>query len=166
MGLVHWLQLSYTLYEVYQAYQFEEGHFSRRNQSTPPKIILSATLGGILVKRLVIKAIRVTFFIKACRFRAFPPPLVFQFLHIFQGQVTHQLQLYPQLQITYCLNLATHLKVLRSVPNVLCSCPLNDSLVSFVIIVLTNEFYPLMLAHPCFRWLRSLRFLPWSITSL
>ena len=35
----------------------------------------------------------------------------------------------------------TPLKGLRSVPNVLCSCALNDSLVSFVIIVLTNEFY-------------------------
>ena len=57
-------------------------------------------------------------------------------------------------------------KGLISVPNFLCSCPLNDSLVSFVIIMLTNEFYPLMLSHPCFRWPRSLYFLPWSITSL
>ena len=60
----------------------------------------------------------------------------------------------------------TNLIGLRSVPKVLCICPLNDSLVSFVIRMLTNKFYTLMLSHPCFRCLRSLHFLPWSITSL
>ena len=55
---------------------------------------------------------------------------------------------------------------LISVPTVLCSCPLNDSLVSFVIMMLTNEFCPLMLSHPYFRFLRSLHFLPWSINAL
>ena len=39
---------------------------------------------------------------------------------------------------------------MRSVPNVLNCCPLNDSLVSFVIIMRTNEFCPLMLSHYCF----------------
>ena len=53
-----------------------------------------------------------------------------------------------------------------SVPNVLFSCPINYSLVYFVITMLTNELCPLMLSHPCFRWPRSLHFLPWSTTSL
>ena len=48
---MHWLQLACNLYEVYQAYQYEEGKFRRRNQSTPPKIILSATLGEVLVQK-------------------------------------------------------------------------------------------------------------------
>ena len=39
----------------------------------------------------------------------------------------------------------------RSVPNVLLSCTLNDSLASFVMRMLTNELCPLMLSHPCFR---------------
>ena len=38
------------------------------------------------------------------------------------------------------------LKGPRSVPDVLCSCPLNDSLVYFVVIVLTNSFCPLVLS--------------------
>ena len=50
-------------------------------------------------------------------------------------------------------------KGLRSVSSVLCSCPLDDSLVSFVIIMLTNKFCPLMISHLCFGWLRSLHFL-------
>ena len=58
------------------------------------------------------------------------------------------------------------LKGLRNAPYVLNCCPLNDSLVSFLIIMLTNELCPLMLCHHCFRWLISLRFPPWSITSL
>ena len=119
-----------------------------------------------LCKRPVIKAIRVTFYIKSYRLWAFPPPLVFQIFHVFQGQVTQQLQIYPQLQLTYCINLTAPWKGLKSVPNVLCSCPLNDSLVSFVIIMLTYEFRPLMLSHTCFRWLRSLHLLPWCINSL
>ena len=55
---------------------------------------------------------------------------------------------------------------LRSVPNVLCSCPLNDSLVSFVIMMLTNEFCHVMLSHPYFICPRSLHLLPWFTTSL
>ena len=57
-------------------------------------------------------------------------------------------------------------KGLRSVPSVLFSCPLNGSLVSFVIILLTDELCSLMLSHRCFRCLISLHFLPWYITSL
>ena len=53
------------------------------------------------------------------------------------------------------------LKGMRSVSNVLCSCPLNDSLVSFVIIIITNELFPLMFYHSWFRWLINLHFLPW-----
>ena len=58
------------------------------------------------------------------------------------------------------------LKGLRSFPNGLCSFPLNGILFSFLIMMLTNEFCPRMLSHPCFRWLGSLHFLPWSTTSL
>ena len=118
----------------------------------------------LLCKRPFIKAIRVTFFIKSYIFWAFPPPLVFQILHIFQGRVTHHL--YTQLQLTYWRNIVTSLKYLRSVPNVLFSCPFNDSLVSFVIIIPTNEFCPLLLSHPFFIWLIILHLLPFSITSL
>ena len=57
-------------------------------------------------------------------------------------------------------------KGLRSVHSVLCSSSLNDILVSFVIIMLTNELFPLVLSHPCFRCLRSLHLFPWYITSL
>ena len=64
------------------------------------------------------------------------------------------------------LNAYNPLKGPRSVPNVLCSFPLNGSLVSFVIIIITNELFPLMLSHPYFRWMRSLHLLPWSITPL
>ena len=42
----------------------------------------------------------------------------------------------------------TPLKGLRSVPNVLYIFPIIDSLVSFVMIILTNELCPLMLSHP------------------
>ena len=52
------------------------------------------------------------------------------------------------------------LKGLRSIPNFLCGFPLNDSLVSFVIIILNNEFCSLMLSYPCFRWHKSLHLLP------
>ena len=41
-------------------------------------------------------------------------------------------------------------KGLRSVPSVLCICPLNDSLVSFMIIMLTNEFCPLVFSRTYF----------------
>ena len=44
--------------------------------------------------------------------------------------------------------------------------PPNDRLVCFVVITITNWSYSLMLSHTCFRWRRSLNFLPWSITSL
>ena len=50
-GLVRWLQLACTLYGVSQAYRFEEGNFRRRNQSTPPERLLSATLGEVLVQK-------------------------------------------------------------------------------------------------------------------
>ena len=50
-GLVHWLQLACTLYEVSQAYQFEEVCFRRRNQSTPHERLLSATLGEVPVQK-------------------------------------------------------------------------------------------------------------------
>ena len=49
-------------------------------------------------------------------------------------------------------------------------CPMQlppyDRLVCFVVMMLTNEFCLLMPSNPCFRWLRSLHLLPWSITSL
>ena len=48
---MHWLQLACTFYEFYQYYQFEEGHFRRRNQSTPPERLLSATLGEVIVQK-------------------------------------------------------------------------------------------------------------------
>ena len=54
----------------------------------------------------------------------------------------------------------------RSVPSVLCSCPLNDGLVYFVVMMLTNKLCPLMISHLCFRWLRSLHLFSWPITSL
>ena len=50
-GLVHWLQLAYNSYEVFQAYQFEEVGFSRRNKSTALGRLLSATLGDVLVQK-------------------------------------------------------------------------------------------------------------------
>ena len=45
-------------------------------------------------------------------------------------------------------------KGLRSVPSVLCSFSLNDILLNFVVIILINEFYPLMIYRACFRWLK------------
>ena len=119
-----------------------------------------------LWKRPVVKAIRVTFFIESYIFCAFPPLLLFQILHIFQVQVTQQLQIYPQLQLTYCPNLISLSKGPIIFPNVQFSLPLNGSLLSFVIIIITNELFPLMLYRPCFRFLRSLHFLPWYITSV
>ena len=60
----------------------------------------------------------------------------------------------------------TPLKGMRSVPHVLCSCHINDTLVCFVVTILSNELCSLMLSFTCFRWLRSLRFFPCYITSL
>ena len=48
---MHWLQPACTLYEVSQAYQFEEEHFRRSNQSTPPERLLSVTLCEVLVQK-------------------------------------------------------------------------------------------------------------------
>ena len=39
------------MYEFSQAYQLEEGHLRRRKQPTPPEILLSATLGYVLVQK-------------------------------------------------------------------------------------------------------------------
>ena len=55
---------------------------------------------------------------------------------------------------------------LISVPSFLCSFPLNDILVCFVVIMITDEFYLIILSHTCFICMRRLHLLPWSINSL
>ena len=54
----------------------------------------------------------------------------------------------------------TPLKGMRSVPKVINNCPINDSLVSFVLVMINNEFCLHMFSnHSCGR-LRSFLFLP------
>ena len=97
-GLVHWLQLACTLHEVSQYYQFEEGNFRRRNQSAPSGRLLSAILGEVLVRRASLQSYQgYLLHSNHTDSEPFLPLWLFQLLHIFQGQVTHQLQIYPQL---------------------------------------------------------------------
>ena len=57
----------------------------------------------------------------------------------------------------------TPFKGLRSVPKVLKYCPINDGLVSFVLVMINNSFYPHVFSRHSFGRLRILLFLAWAI---
>ena len=88
-----WLQDACTLHEVSQYCQFEEGNFRRRNQYTPTERLLSATLGGFLVKKASHKIYQGYLLRQILYILSLSSPFVFKLLHIFHSQVIHQLQI-------------------------------------------------------------------------
>ena len=176
---MHWLQIACTLYKVSKAHQF--GWFIKAHTCLGvykryilgevtnlllPKESWLKHLVTFLCKSPVIKAIRVTYFIKIVQILSLSSTFgVSNPSHISRLGYTPDTDLAPD--VDHLLPQKYHpFKGIRSDNNVLWSCPLDDSLVSFMIIMITNSLCPPMISNPYLRCMRILHILPWSITFL